>query len=142
MSHSKKGIDPFPNNHHKRIPDEAIIPHPLYPGRDIKGRTIDGSLALPAKVMELKAAIYEAVSPEQIQEVITELRKLCLPGEHGPAIQLNAMNLFFDRVIGKASQEVLVHKTQTNTVKVDFAKLPTARLQELHAILPGAVIAG
>ena len=78
--------------------------------------------------------MVEAVKPEQVKEIIEELRRLCLD-RNAPNVQLHAIALFLDRVMGKPSQQILVDRTETHTVKMDFSKLPTEKLLQLQDIL-------
>jgi hypothetical protein len=92
------------------------------------------------KAVRLREALMDAVTPEQVQAIIAELQQLCLKAE-SQQLQLMAMGLFFERVLGKSSQELILQNHESKTVRVDFRKFPTEKLQRLqNMLLEGPVI--
>src|SRR5437588_12209631 len=97
-------------------PGEVRQPHPTIPSRDSLGRMVKVAEDRHNEdFLRLRSLMHEALSPEELKMSIRELYKLCLPGEHGFKVQLEAIHELHDRFFGKAASQVNVTKNETST---------------------------
>lgn len=129
------------NSRPKKANGEMIELNEKHAYRDSKGRWIPGVCGANAvhvgqSVYELKAALLQATKPEDIQAIFEELRLMCLDRNNGPTVQLQAMKEYFDRILGKPTQEMLLEKHTVSTkVNVDLTKLSDQELATMESLL-------
>jgi hypothetical protein len=122
----------------KRKPGEVIEVHPEFPDRDIRGRALpglnlssgQGSITYPAHVQEIRKALQEAATVEDVKAVYAALFTLTQPGLHTKREQLDAIKLYLDRFFGKPVETQNVQqKTIETKVTVDLSSLTEEELQ-------------
>lgn len=130
------------NDHHVKEGEIRQV-NSLFPWRDSKGRFLPGSIVppnspAPEQVYELKKALVNAVHPKQIRKTIQKLWMMTVSDEYTPEINLSAMTLFFDRVLGKPPKEIFSTSTshvQTANVNLDLSRVSDDDLRTMQTIL-------
>lgn len=132
---------------------EEVVPNEKYPHLSQRGHFLPGKnyhsryLALAElekggnKVLTLKRALLEAVHPEQVERTINRLWRLTVDESLPPSVALQAMQLFFDRCIGRPPKEISIEKheyTQQVSASVDLSKLSEDDLRQMQGILEKA----
>jgi hypothetical protein len=126
----------------KPLPGQLQYQHPIYPDRDSRGRLLPGhpQYCYPAHVRRLKLALLSAVSEADLAGAVRELVSLCLDRDNGPAVQLWAIGMFLDYLLGKPTVAVAVMPRPEIPAadRLDFGKLTDEELGELARLLDKA----
>lgn len=104
-------------------------------GHFSKGNTYARGHAHPqaAVVFELKQALLDAVSAEDIRRCTERLLELC--ADSNKRIALAAIELLFDRVLGRATQPVQMDVNQQAATFPDPSTLTPFEVEAIQAIL-------
>jgi hypothetical protein len=127
------------NSLSKRRPGEVAYQHPRFPGRDSRGHWTNGheQLYYPAHVQRIKVALLSAVTEADVAGAGRELLRLARPGEHGPTVQLQAIDLLLSYVLGKPTLPVAALPRQEKPA-LDLGRLTDEELGQLARLLDKA----
>ncbi len=119
---------------------EIVAAHSTDLYRDSKGRILPGNnkhtIARGTRILDLKNAMLDAVSVQDMIDIMKEAKAMALNRELGPKLQLEAMTFYRDTVIGKPQNEFYLEKHSTSQkVTIDYSKLSTDDLRQLETTL-------
>lgn len=93
---------------------EAIIPHPLFPGRDTYGRTLPRDYG-GIELQEIRQALLNSLTPKRVNLMTDRLFKLI--NSKDEKVALGALALAYNYFMGKPSQRVEVQKATVSMSK-------------------------
>lgn len=125
---------------HKKAPGQIVQSHETIGYRDHLGRWLPGTRGQEAtkfgRLAELRTALLDACPADDLKNMLKELHAICMDKDAGRYVQLHAMELYFNRVLGKPVQEMVLEKQVVKTnIEVDFTKLSERELKQMETIL-------